>query len=106
MSEDEAARHRASRFAWGPGDVEIVEAASEASTWSAEAKAATRAALDGSALAGMDGHIAFKNHDGRFALLADADLRAGRLHLADRKTGAVSTFDGADALIGAGWVLD
>lgn len=104
MGEDEAARRRASRFAWEPGDVEISRVA--ALPWSAESQEATRAALDGSALAGARDGIAFKNGDGRFALLAHMDLGAGQLRLVDRKTNTASNFDDVDALIDAGWVLD
>ncbi len=97
---DDVARRRASEFAWRS------EPVAETSTWSAEARAATRATLDGSALVGMVDWIAFKNRDGRFALLADADLLAGRLSLVDRVTSAVLTYPDIDALLDAGWAVD
>lgn len=98
--EDDVARRRACEFAWES------EPAAETSTWSMDARAATRATLDGSALAGIGDRIAFKNHDGRFALLADADLLAGRLRLVDRATSVVSIYPDIDALLDAGWAID
>ena len=101
MSEkDDVARRRVSEF------VGRSESLTETSTWSVEARAATRATLDGSALAGSGDRIAFKNHDGRFALLADADLLAGRLRLVDRVTDVVSAYPEVDALLDAGWAVD
>ena len=98
--EDDVARRRASEFA---GRSEPV---AETSTWSVEARAATRATLDGSALAGIGDRIAFKNRDGHFALLADTDLLAGRLRLVDRVTSVVSAYPDVDALLDAGWAVD
>ena len=101
MSEkDDVVQRQASEFAWKS------EPVSETSTWSLEARAATRATLDGSTLAGIGDRIAFKNRDGHFALLADTDLLAGRLRLVDRVTSVASTYPDIDALLDAGWAID
>jgi len=79
----------------------------ETRAWSAEAGAATRKALATlSILPTATGQIAFKHVDGGFALMAEEDLLAGRLALADRRSGAVTAFAGVDALVASGWVLD
>ncbi len=99
--EDEK-RDRTSRFAWGVGDVRL-----GIPSWSAELQEATRAVLESQTVSAVvSNEIAFKNADGRFATMSEADLSNALLRITDRRTDAESVFDDVGALIEAGWVLD
>ena len=75
--------------------------------WSAAQRAKTREALATlSVLRALTGRIAFKHMDGAFALMLEEDLLAGRLALADRRSGIIIVFADVDALVDAGWVID
>ncbi len=75
--------------------------------WSDDLRIATRDGLASlSVLPTRDGAVALKHVGGAAALLAEDDLLFSALRLVDRRTGVVSTFADADALVDAGWVLD
>ena len=75
--------------------------------WSDEAIARTREGLVTlSCLPARGGEVALKHGGGSFAMLAEADLLAGRLVLRDRRTGTLTRFDTVADLLAAGWVLD
>lgn len=48
----------------------------------------------------------FKNSDGRFGIMDEGDLIAGRYRIRDVKSGEEQDFANADVLIGAGWAVD
>ena len=50
--------------------------------------------------------ISFKNADGGYGLMPIDELLLGRFVITRRGTDTVESFDTADAVIEAGWVLD
>ena len=79
-----------------------------ANCWSDSLTALTREALESHGLdmpANPTGVFHFKNINGDYGVMSFSDLMAGRFIL--RSEGVVvGSFDTADALIEAGWVLD
>ena len=77
--------------------------------WSDGLKAQTRQALEshGFDMPGLAWeYINFKNADGGYGLMHLDDLLAGRFIITRRETDIVESFETADAVIEAGWVLD
>ena len=77
--------------------------------WSDALKAQTREALESHGLdmpvPAME-FIGFKNADGGYGLMPIDELLLGRFVITRRGTDTVESFDTADAVIEAGWVLD
>ena len=77
--------------------------------WSDALKAQTREALESH---GLDmpviatDAIHFKNADGGYGVMSLGDLLAGRFIINRRGADTPESFDTADAVIEAGWVLD
>ncbi|MEX0375355.1 hypothetical protein [Spiribacter pallidus] len=51
-------------------------------------------------------HVSFKNSDGGYGLMPINELLMGRFVITRRETDTAESFDTADAVIEAGWVLD
>lgn len=75
--------------------------------WSDDLKAQTRDVVEGRDIFGTrDGQFHLKHATSAFGAIAEDDLARGVLKVVERRTGAETTFDNAEALIAAGWVVD
>ena len=70
-------------------------------------KTRTRDVVEGRDIFGTrDGQLHFKHATYAFDTVAEDDFARGVLKRVERRTGAETTFDNADALTAAGWVID
>ena len=75
--------------------------------WSDELVQSSRELLDGGGLApSRNGKYYFKNIDGRFGTMNEADLITGRYRICDLRSANIQEFADADALIAAAWAID
>lgn len=75
--------------------------------WSDDLKAQMRDVVEGREFFGIrDGQLHFKHATSAFGTIVQDDLARGVLMIVERRTGAETIFDDADALIAAGWVID
>ena len=75
--------------------------------WSDNLKAKTRGAIEGRDLFAMrDGQLRLKHAGSGFGAVAADALQLGVLRIVDIRTKREVTFDSADELIAAGWVID
>ena len=75
--------------------------------WSDELVQSSRELLDSGGLApSRNGQYYFKNIDGRFGTMNEADLMTGRYRIHDIKNANIQEFADANALIAAAWAID
>lgn len=74
--------------------------------WSEDLRQLTRDIVSEYRFVPRSDEVRFKNHDGRFGLIALSDVLADRLLLVDSEDATEKRYDSVDDLLDDGWVVD